>query len=144
MVAISPSSIWRRGSCACGMHAGGALLVGALGYPDGCSAHRAHARHPWRDIETSIIARRVSGTGCGAKKSRISAGNLRDGARYTWLRADFPAGFGWMTQDLHASGAVAMRRSRAPGRARPRSIMARGVYRIAQGCGKVRSAGPPG
>ena len=22
------------------------------------------------------------------------------------LRADFPAGFGWMTQDLHASGAV--------------------------------------
>jgi creatinine amidohydrolase len=25
---------------------------------------------------------------------------------YTWLRADFPAGFGWMTQDLHASGAV--------------------------------------
>jgi creatinine amidohydrolase len=25
---------------------------------------------------------------------------------YTWLRADFPAGFGWMTQDLHVSGAV--------------------------------------
>ena len=25
---------------------------------------------------------------------------------YTHLRADFPAGFGWMTQDLHASGAV--------------------------------------
>ena len=25
---------------------------------------------------------------------------------YTYLRADFPAGFGWMTQDLHASGAV--------------------------------------
>ena len=25
---------------------------------------------------------------------------------YTYLRADLPAGFGWMTQDLHASGAV--------------------------------------
>ena len=25
---------------------------------------------------------------------------------YDHLRADFPAGFGWMTQDLHASGAV--------------------------------------
>ena len=23
-----------------------------------------------------------------------------------YLRADFPAGFGWMTQDLHGSGAV--------------------------------------
>ena len=25
---------------------------------------------------------------------------------YSFLRADFPAGFGWMTQDLHPSGAV--------------------------------------
>ena len=25
---------------------------------------------------------------------------------FTWLRADAPAGFGWMTQDLHPSGAV--------------------------------------
>ncbi len=25
---------------------------------------------------------------------------------YKRLRADFPVGFGWMTQDLHASGAV--------------------------------------
>ena len=25
---------------------------------------------------------------------------------YACLRADYPAGFGWMTQDLHASGAV--------------------------------------
>jgi creatinine amidohydrolase len=25
---------------------------------------------------------------------------------FAHLRADFPAGFGWMTQDLHASGAV--------------------------------------
>jgi creatinine amidohydrolase len=25
---------------------------------------------------------------------------------YAHLRADYPAGFGWMTQDLHVSGAV--------------------------------------
>ena len=25
---------------------------------------------------------------------------------YSHLRADFPAGFGWMTQDLHPSGAL--------------------------------------
>ena len=25
---------------------------------------------------------------------------------YTYLRADHPVGFGWMTQDLHASGAL--------------------------------------
>jgi creatinine amidohydrolase len=25
---------------------------------------------------------------------------------FTWLRADVPVGFGWMTQDLHASGAL--------------------------------------
>ena len=25
---------------------------------------------------------------------------------FAWLRADVPVGFGWMTQDLHPSGAV--------------------------------------
>jgi creatinine amidohydrolase len=26
--------------------------------------------------------------------------------KFRWLRADQPAGFGWMTQDLHTRGAV--------------------------------------
>ena len=64
---------------------------------------------------------------------------------YAYLRADYPAGFGWMTQDLHASGAVgdASLATRREGRggARPWRARLRGAARR---CGEIRSGGSRG
>jgi creatinine amidohydrolase len=80
---------------------------GRFGYPDGLfsAAERSHGIHGG-DIETSImlaahpdLVRREA----IADFRPVTYAMERD---YKYLRADHPVGFGWMTQDLHASGAV--------------------------------------
>ena len=80
---------------------------GRFGYPDGLfsAAERTHGIHGG-DIETSIML--------AAYPDLVRRGKIADFKPVTYamerdhkhLRADFPAGFGWMTQDLQASGAV--------------------------------------
>jgi creatinine amidohydrolase len=80
---------------------------GRFGYPEGLftAAERAHGIHGG-DIETSIML--------AAHPDLVRCDKIADFRPATYamerhnayLRADFPAGFGWMTQDLHASGAV--------------------------------------
>jgi creatinine amidohydrolase len=78
-----------------------------FGYPDGLfsPAERTHGIHGG-DIETSIML-----AACPELVRRDRIADFKPATYamerdYRWLRADFPAGFGWMTQDLHASGAV--------------------------------------
>ena len=80
---------------------------GRFGYPDGLFStdERTHGIHGG-DIETSIML--------AAYPQLVRSEKIADFRPRTYtmerdcavLRADFPAGFGWMTQDLHASGAV--------------------------------------
>ena len=78
-----------------------------LGYPDGlfADAERTHGIHGG-DIETSImLAARP------ASVRRDQAGNFIPATvamaqDFKWLGAHHPAGFGWMSQDLHPSGAM--------------------------------------
>jgi creatinine amidohydrolase len=80
---------------------------GRFGYPEGLftTTERAHGIHGG-DIETSIML--------AAYPDLVRRDSIADFRPVTYamerhnahLRADFPAGFGWMTQDLHASGAV--------------------------------------
>jgi len=80
---------------------------GRFGYPDGMfsDAERTHGIHGG-DIETSIML--------AAYPHLVRRDKIADFRPVTYamerdnafLRADHPAGFGWMTQDLHASGAV--------------------------------------
>ena len=80
------------------------------------------------------------GSACGTRRSRTS-GRLptRWSATTRLLRADHPVGFGWMTQDLHASGALGdaslATRGKRRGGARPRRARLSGA---AQGCGEIR------
>jgi len=80
---------------------------GRFGYPDGLfsASERAHGIHGG-DIETSIMLAAYPDL---VRREKIADFRSRSYAMerdYAFLRADFPAGFGWMTQDLHASGAV--------------------------------------
>jgi creatinine amidohydrolase len=80
---------------------------GRFGYPDGLftDTEHTHGIHGG-DIETSIMLAAYPDL---VRRDRIANfvpathAMERD---YKHLRADFPAGFGWMTQDLNASGAV--------------------------------------
>jgi creatinine amidohydrolase len=89
----------------------GMLVVTAswhrLGYPDGLFTRDEHMHGiHGGDIETSIML--------AAYPQLVRRDKLADFRPVTFamerdfarLRADYPAGFGWMTQDLHASGAV--------------------------------------
>lgn len=78
-----------------------------FGYPDGLFAadERVHGIHAG-DVETSIML--------AARPDAVRADRAADAVpatvamerQFTWLRADRPAGFGWMAQDLHPSGAA--------------------------------------
>jgi len=80
---------------------------GRFGYPEGLftPTERAHGIHGG-DIETSIML--------AAYPQHVRRDKLADFRSHSYdmerdnayLRADHPAGFGWMTQDLHASGAL--------------------------------------
>jgi creatinine amidohydrolase len=80
---------------------------GRFGYPDGLfsPAERTHGIHGG-DIETSIMLAAYPDLVRCDKIADFKPATYAMEREYAWLRADFPAGFGWMTQDLHASGAV--------------------------------------
>jgi creatinine amidohydrolase len=80
---------------------------GRFGYPDGLfsAAERTHGIHGG-DIETSIMLAAYPHLVRRDKIADFRPSTYAMERRNAYLRADFPAGFGWMTQDLHVSGAV--------------------------------------
>jgi creatinine amidohydrolase len=80
---------------------------GRFGYPDGLFdvAECTHGIHGG-DIETSIMLAVYPDLVRLPKVADFRPSTYAMERDYKWLRADFPAGFGWMTQDLHPSGAV--------------------------------------
>src|SRR3954470_15955352 len=78
-----------------------------FGYPEGLfgAAERAHGIHGG-DIETSIMLAAFPDLVRRDKIADFKPATCAMERDHEWLRADFPAGFGWMTQDLHASGAL--------------------------------------
>jgi creatinine amidohydrolase len=80
---------------------------GRFGYPDGLftPAERAHGIHGG-DIETSIMLAAYPDLVRRDKVADFRPTTYAMERENAFLRADHPAGFGWMTQDLHASGAV--------------------------------------
>jgi creatinine amidohydrolase len=80
---------------------------GRFGYPDKLfgAAECQHGIHGG-DIETSIMLAAYPDLVRLPKVADFRPNTYAMERDYKWLRADFPAGFGWMTQDLHPSGAV--------------------------------------
>jgi len=80
---------------------------GRFGYPDELftEAECIHGIHGG-DIETSIMLAAYPDLVRREKIANFAPATLRMEREYKHLRADVPVGFGWMTQDLHASGAV--------------------------------------
>ncbi|MEA2873055.1 MAG: creatinine amidohydrolase, partial [Hyphomicrobiales bacterium] len=80
---------------------------GRFGYPEGLftEAEHTHGIHGG-DIETSIMLAAYPDLVRREKIANFVPATIAMERDYKYLRADFPAGFGWMTQDLHASGAV--------------------------------------
>src|ERR1043165_3142654 len=78
-----------------------------FGYPKGLfsEAERTHGIHGG-DIETSIMLAAYPDLVRREKIANFIPAPHARGKEYEHLRADFPVGFGWMTQDLNASGAV--------------------------------------
>jgi creatinine amidohydrolase len=78
-----------------------------LGYPDGLfsTEEQKHGIHGG-EIETSImLAARPDAVQMDKADNFIPATVAME-KEFRWLNASRPAGFGWMTQDLHPSGAV--------------------------------------
>ena len=100
---------------------------GRFGYPDGLftQAERTHGIHGG-DIETSIMLAAYPNLVRRDKIANFVPATYAMERDYKHLRADFPAGFGWMTQDLHPSGAVGDASLATPRRARRRWSTARG------------------
>jgi creatinine amidohydrolase len=86
-----------------------AVTVGwhRFGYPDGAfgADERRHGIHGG-DIETSLILAHKGETVRMDKAVPAVPVTVEMEREFKWLGAFRPAGFGWMTQDLHASGAV--------------------------------------
>jgi len=80
---------------------------GRFGYPDGLfsEAEHTHGIHGG-GVETSIMLAAFPALVAGEKIANFVPATVAMEQDYKHLRADFPVGFGWMTQDLHASGAV--------------------------------------
>jgi creatinine amidohydrolase len=80
---------------------------GRFGYPEGLfsEAERTHGIHGG-DIETSIMLAAYPDLVRHERIANFIPATVAMEREYRHLRADFPAGFGWMTQDLNASGAV--------------------------------------
>jgi creatinine amidohydrolase len=80
---------------------------GRFGYPDGLFSQneRTHGIHGG-DIETSIMLAAYPHLMRREKIADFRPTTYAMERDNAYLRADHPAGFGWMTQDLHASGAV--------------------------------------
>jgi len=80
---------------------------GRFGYPEGLftEAECTHGIHGG-DIETSIMLAAYPDLVRREKIANFIPSTIAMERDFAHLRADFPAGFGWMTQDLNASGAV--------------------------------------
>ena len=80
---------------------------GRFGYPEGLfsEAECTHGIHGG-DIETSIMLAAWPDLVRREKVADFMPVTYAMERDLKFLRADFPAGFGWMTQDLHGSGAV--------------------------------------
>lgn len=80
---------------------------GRFGYPDGLftPAERTHGIHGG-DVETSIMLAAYPELVRREKIADFKPVTYAMERDYEYLRADFPAGFGWMTQDLQTTGAV--------------------------------------
>ncbi len=80
---------------------------GRFGYPEGLfsEAEHTHGIHGG-DIETSIMLAAYPDLVRRDRIANFIPSTYAMERDFAHLRADFPAGFGWMTQDLNASGAV--------------------------------------
>jgi len=80
---------------------------GRFGYPEGLftESERTHGIHGG-DIETSIMLAAYPHLVRRERIANFISSTCAMEREFSHLRADFPAGFGWMTQDLNASGAV--------------------------------------
>ena len=78
-----------------------------FGYPVGLFADDevSHGIHGG-DVETSLMLAYRPDLVVMPAASEATPASLAMAAEFTWLNPHGPAGFGWMTQDLHASGAV--------------------------------------
>jgi creatinine amidohydrolase len=86
-----------------------AVTVGwhRFGYPDGTfsSDERKHGIHGG-DIETSLMLAVKPDTVRMDRAPKATPETVAMAREFKWLGAYRPAGFAWMTQDLHPSGAV--------------------------------------
>jgi creatinine amidohydrolase len=86
-----------------------AVTVGwhRFGYPDGTfgSEEKRHGIHAG-DIETSLMLAARPGTVRMDKAENAVPATIAMSREFKWLGAYRPAGFAWMTQDLHPSGSL--------------------------------------
>src|SRR5580700_3417081 len=86
-----------------------AVTVGwhRFGYPDGAFTpeEKRHGIHGG-DIETSLMLAAKPDTVQMDKASNATPATIAMAQEFKWLGAYRPAGFAWMTQDLHPSGAL--------------------------------------
>jgi len=86
-----------------------AVTVGwhRFGYPDGVfsSEEKKHGVHGG-DIETSLMLAAMPEAVRMDEAQRAVSETVAMAQEFKWLGAYRPAGFAWMTQDLHSSGAV--------------------------------------
>ena len=86
-----------------------AVTVGwhRFGYPDGVftDEEKKHGIHGG-DIETSLMLAALPDTVRMEKAPNATPATLAMAKEFKWLGAYRPAGFAWMTQDLHPTGAV--------------------------------------
>ncbi len=86
-----------------------AVTVGwhRFGYPDGTfePAEKKHGIHAG-DVETSLMLAAKPGTVRMDKAANAVPATIAMTQEFKWLGAYRPAGFAWMTQDLHPSGAL--------------------------------------
>jgi creatinine amidohydrolase len=78
-----------------------------FGYPDGVfgTEEQKHGIHAG-GIETSLMLAARPDSVRRDKAENFAPATLTLGEEFRWLNASRPAGFGWMTQDLHPSGAL--------------------------------------
>ncbi len=78
-----------------------------FGYPPGLFTddELVHGIHGG-DVETSIMLAARPNLVRNERRADFLSATYAMERDFKWLRADVPVGFGWMTQDLHASGAV--------------------------------------
>jgi creatinine amidohydrolase len=86
-----------------------AVTVGwhRFGYPDGAFSgeEKKHGIHGGA-IETSLMLAAMPQTVRMEKAANATPATIAMAREFKWLGAYRPAGFAWMTQDLHPSGAV--------------------------------------